>query len=191
MDAVSSSRRCRMNSSAWTVASFAAVAGSPYVTLKMRMSESVAAVTIAVPRNEAGVSPGTFAASDDPYRDVRRHGDLRLRLGDPLWVLVDGREILDPGEAAREILVLEEDLRCCAVERRLARRLVVRGPRDCGCGEHDDPPSPLQDAECAYTSWVVVTTETVHSVTPSYPDLPGPESTTPVYPTLRLSGTSL
>ena len=82
------------------------------------MSESVAAVTSALPRNVLA-SARDLGRLDDAVRDVRRHRDLRLRLRDPLGILVDGREILDPRETAREALVLEEDLRRGAVERRL------------------------------------------------------------------------
>ena len=58
----------------------------------------------------AGGQPRNPGGLDDAVGDVRRHRDLRLRLGDPLRILVDGREILDPGETAREVLVLEQDL---------------------------------------------------------------------------------
>ena len=146
------------------------------------MSESVAAVTLALPRNVPASSPGILAASTTRSRDVRRHRDLRLRLGDPLRILVDGREILDPGETAREVLVLEEDLRRRAVERILAGGLVERHARDRHGREQDDPPPALEGADGAQSRWVAVSTEAVHYRTPSYrpyPALPSP----PLYPT--------
>ena len=67
---------------------------------------------------------------DDAVRHVRRHRDLCLRLRDPLGILVDGREVLDAGETAREVLVLQEHLCGGAVERLLTRRLVVGSARN-------------------------------------------------------------
>ena len=65
----------------------------------------------------AGVEARDLGRLDDSVRDIRGHRNLRLRLGNPLWILVDGREILDPCETAREALVLEENPRRRAVER--------------------------------------------------------------------------
>ena len=110
----------------------------------------------------AGGQPWNPGGLDDPVRDVGRHRDLRLRLGDPLRILVDGREILDPGEAARQVLVLEEDLRGGGVQRLLPGCLVVRRARDCHRREQDDPPPSPEDADGAKSSWVAVSTEPVH-----------------------------
>ena len=108
---MSSSRRCAMNSCACIVASFSGRLGVAVADVEVEDvrvgSRSNQCASEERARRRA---PGSWRPRRlGPRR--RRHGDLRLGLRDPLRILVDGREVLDPGQTAREVLVLEENLR--------------------------------------------------------------------------------
>ena len=83
---------------------------------------------------------------DRALRDVRHPGELRLRLGDALGLLVDGR-VLGSSEGRGEVLAGEQHLRGRFVERGLPEREEHRGSRSEHEGGQNDPLVPQNDAD--------------------------------------------